>query len=81
MLNSQGKHLCWSLFLKKFQAYKRISCLYVHVINISKIQYIYCYFSENTSMDFQKVIYENVKKKTHSLHNKRMYIYTGHRHF
>ena len=32
-------------------------------------------------MDFLKVIYENVKKKQHSFHNKYVYIYTGHRHF
>ena len=24
---------------------------------------IYCYFTENTSMDFRKVIHENVEKK------------------
>ena len=32
-------------------------------------------------MDFLKVIYENVKKKKNSFHNKYVYIYTGHRHF
>ena len=40
-INSTGKHLCWSLFLKKLQACRPISCLFfslysiVHVILLS----------------------------------------------
>ena len=33
------------------------------------MQWIYCYFMESISMDFGKVIYENIEKK-HSFHNK-----------
>ena len=46
--------------------------------HVSKIQKIYRYFTENTSMDFQKVIYENVGKK-HLTTN--ISTYTGHRNF
>ena len=27
----------------------------INVINVSKVKQIYCYFTENTSMDFRKV--------------------------
>ena len=36
---------------------------YNDIIKVSKIQQIFCYFKENTSMDFQKVLSENAEKK------------------
>ena len=30
---------------------------------------------ENTSLDFRKEIFENFEKKTHSFHNKHLYIW------
>ena len=35
---------------------------YNDIIKVSKIQQIFCYFKENTSMDFQKVLSENAEK-------------------
>ena len=45
-------------------------------INRSKIQQIYCYFTENTSMDFRKVIYENIEKNIHFATNIFIYTFT-----
>ena len=39
-----------------------VSFLEIDVINISKIQQINCCFTENTFIDFWRVIYENVEK-------------------
>ena len=59
-----------------------ISCTFVKtfssqidVTNVSKIQQIYCYFTESTSMGFWRVTYENVEKK-HFITNISIYIWS-----
>ena len=63
----QSSVLCLSPFLKAMKLYKGICSTLISrtsaknffsqidVINVSKIKQIYCYFTKNISMDFQKV--------------------------
>ena len=54
--------------------------LFFNVINLSKIQSMYSYFTENTLMDSESVIYKKVKKNPiHFTTN--ISIYRGDTHF
>ena len=70
--NSIRKHLCWSLFfsLRWFFLERHLFCMNKPyfcqnflLIDWRHKHLIYCYFTENTSVNFRKVIYENFLKK------------------
>ena len=64
LLQLLSLQLCLVFFLKRWNYIKtwisrtsaEIFFSPIDVINVSKIKYIYCYFTENTSMDFRKVL-------------------------
>ena len=68
--NSTGKHLCWSLFLKKLQACRPISCSFFSIPN-DHVNYVKSYCLYKHFYGFPKI--EIVEKKKHSFHNKHIY--------
>ena len=74
------KNTCVGIFLKKLQACRPISCLFFLCTRSFMLITSNTIVCINTSMDFRKLIYENLEReKKHFTTN--ISIYTGHRHF